>query len=47
MRTGGQQVSGEVTALGATRLLEAIRAVDREVKFYQASSPRPTRTTSR
>jgi GDPmannose 4,6-dehydratase len=31
-------LTGEVTALGATRLLEAIRAVDRGVKFYQASS---------
>src|ERR687887_2135150 len=28
----------EVTALGATRLLEAIRVVDRSIKFYQASS---------
>jgi GDPmannose 4,6-dehydratase len=27
-----------VTALGATRLLEAIRVVDRSIKFYQASS---------
>jgi GDPmannose 4,6-dehydratase len=31
-------LTGEVTALGATRLLETIRAVDLEVKFYQASS---------
>jgi len=31
-------LTGEVTALGATRLLEAIRAVDRGVRFYQASS---------
>jgi GDPmannose 4,6-dehydratase len=31
-------LTGEVTALGATRLLEAIRAVDRQIKFYQASS---------
>jgi len=30
--------TGEVTALGVTRLLDAIRAVDREVCFYQASS---------
>ncbi|UCC65677.1 MAG: GDP-mannose 4,6-dehydratase, partial [Anaerolineae bacterium] len=30
--------TGEVTALGVTRLLDAIRAVDREVRFYQASS---------
>jgi GDPmannose 4,6-dehydratase len=35
----GQPVfTGEVTALGVTRLLDAIRAVDREVRFYQASS---------
>jgi GDPmannose 4,6-dehydratase len=31
-------LTGEVTALGATRLLEAVRVVDRDVKFYQASS---------
>jgi GDPmannose 4,6-dehydratase len=31
-------LTGEVTALGATRLLEAIRVVDRSVRFYQASS---------
>jgi GDPmannose 4,6-dehydratase len=31
-------LTGEVTALGATRLLEAIRVVDRDVRFYQASS---------
>jgi GDPmannose 4,6-dehydratase len=31
-------LTGEVTALGATRLLEAVRSVDREVRFYQASS---------
>jgi len=31
-------LTGEVTALGATRLLEGIRAVDRGVRFYQASS---------
>jgi len=30
--------TGEVTALGVTRLLDAIRAVDRETRFYQASS---------
>jgi len=30
--------SWEQTALGATRLLEAIRVVDRSIKFYQASS---------
>ena len=31
-------LTSEVTALGATRLLEAIRVVDRGIKFYQASS---------
>ena len=31
-------LTGEVTALGATRMLEAIRAVDPTIKFYQASS---------
>ncbi len=31
-------LTGEVTALGATRVLEAIRAVDPSIKFYQASS---------
>lgn len=30
--------TGEVTALGVTRLLEAIRSVDRSIRFYQASS---------
>lgn len=30
--------TGETTALGTTRLLEAIRAADVECKFYQASS---------
>ena len=30
--------TGEVTALGVTRLLEAIRQVDPSVRFYQASS---------
>lgn len=30
--------TGEVTALGVTRLLDAIRTVDPEIKFYQASS---------
>ena len=29
---------GEATALGATRMLEAVRVVDRSIKFYQASS---------
>ncbi len=30
--------TGEVTALGVTRLLDAIRIVDPEMRFYQASS---------
>lgn len=30
--------TGEVTALGVTRLLDAIRIVDPEIRFYQASS---------
>ena len=31
-------LTGEFTALGVTRMLEAIRLVDREARFYQASS---------
>ncbi len=31
-------VTGDVTALGVTRLLEAVRQVDPAVRFYQASS---------
>jgi len=31
-------LTGEITALGVTRLLEAIRAVDPETRFYQAST---------
>src|SRR5581483_11837740 len=31
-------LTAEFTALGVTRMLEAIRAIDPEVKFYQASS---------
>jgi GDPmannose 4,6-dehydratase len=31
-------LTGEVTALGVTRLLEAIRLVNPKIKFYQASS---------
>ncbi|HLD92769.1 MAG TPA: GDP-mannose 4,6-dehydratase, partial [Anaerolineales bacterium] len=31
-------LTGEVTALGVTRLLEAIRFVNPKIKFYQASS---------
>jgi len=30
--------TGDVTGLGVTRMLEAIRAVDKKIKFYQASS---------
>jgi GDPmannose 4,6-dehydratase len=30
--------TGEVTALGVTRLLDAIRIVDKRIRFYQASS---------
>jgi GDPmannose 4,6-dehydratase len=31
-------LTGDVTALGVTRLLEAIRVIDRSIRFYQASS---------
>jgi len=31
-------LTSEVTALGATRVLEAIRVVDKSIRFYQASS---------
>lgn len=31
-------LTGEVTALGVTRMLEAIRQVDPKIRFYQASS---------
>src|SRR5690349_5276994 len=31
-------LTAEFTALGATRVLEAIRTVDPEIRFYQASS---------
>jgi len=31
-------LTGEVTALGVTRMLEAIRIVDKNIRFYQASS---------
>ena len=30
--------TGDVTALGVTRMLEAIHTVDKEIRFYQASS---------
>ncbi len=31
-------LTGEVTALGVTRILDAIRIVDKNIRFYQASS---------
>ncbi len=31
-------LTGEFTALGVTRMLEAVRLVDQEIRFYQASS---------
>ncbi len=31
-------LTGDVTALGVTRILEAIRVVDKSIRFYQASS---------
>jgi len=31
-------LTGEFTALGVTRMLEAVRLVNREIRFYQASS---------
>lgn len=31
-------LTGEFTALGVTRMLEAIKLIDRKIKFYQASS---------
>ncbi len=31
-------LTGEFTALGVTRMLEAVRLVDRDIRFYQASS---------
>ena len=31
-------LTGEFTGLGVTRMLEAIRQVDRQIRFYQASS---------
>ncbi len=31
-------LTGEFTALGVTRMLEAIRVVDKDIRFYQASS---------
>lgn len=31
-------LTGDVTALGVTRMLEAVRVVDKSIRFYQASS---------
>ena len=31
-------LTGETTAMGVTRLLDAIRLVDPDIRFYQASS---------
>lgn len=31
-------LTGEYTALGVTRMLEAVRSIDRDIRFYQASS---------
>ena len=31
-------LTGEITALGVTRMLEALRLVDKKIRFYQASS---------
>ena len=40
----GQPVlTGEITGLGVTRMLDAIRIVDPEIRFYQASSSRDVR----
>ena len=32
------QLTGEITGLGVTRVLEAVRVVNRKIRFYQASS---------
>ena len=36
-------LTGEITALGVTRLLDAIRIVDPDIRFYQASLERDVR----
>ena len=36
-------LTGEITALGVTRLLDAIRIVDPEIRFYQAQLERDVR----
>ncbi len=40
VQTSWQQpvLTGETTALGVTRILNAVRAADRDIRFYQASS---------
>ncbi len=40
VQTSWQQavLTGETTALGVTRILNAVRSVDRDIRFYQASS---------
>jgi len=40
VQTSWQQavLTGETTALGVTRLLNAVREIDRDIRFYQASS---------
>ena len=40
VQTSWQQavLTGETTALGVTRILNAIREIDRDIRFYQASS---------
>jgi len=35
---GHPELSSDITGLGASRMLEAIKAVDRGIRFYQASS---------
>ena len=40
-------LTGEFTALGVTRVLEAIRIVDPTIRFYQASSQRDVRQGAR
>jgi len=40
-------LTGEFTALGVTRMLEALRVVDPSIRFYQASSRRCMGASSR
>ncbi len=37
-RSGQPVLTGEITALGVTRMLDAVRLVDPDIRFYQASS---------